>query len=144
MGKIIKISTEKIKPSQNFLKEKTVKFILRNIFEGNEDNLPPSPMVRNDVNNLGEYIAIDGHNLIAVKDLLEENIEVYVARNENDFIEGNSDAVSERNEELKEKFNLAQVESRKTKKEGIATFKDLREKYFYLNDVEKARSEVLN
>jgi len=83
-------------------------------------------MVRRDPDNLEEYIAIDGHNLIAVKDLLKESIEVYVAEHEDDFIFGEGEAIEKRNKDLKDKFNFALSENRRIEKEGVLDFSSLK------------------
>ncbi len=129
MGKIIGISTKKIKPSQDFLKEGTVDFILDCIAENKKDKLPPAPIVRENPDSLGEYIAIDGHNLLAVKDFLKEEVDVYVAESGGDFIDGNSEAIAIRNQELKDKFDFVLNESHRIEKEGVSGFSDLCKKY---------------
>jgi hypothetical protein len=70
------ISPEKIALSQDFLKERTVKFFscLR---DGNTEDLPPTPLVRKD--DEGNLLAIDGHNLIAARQFRGEDVEVIVA-----------------------------------------------------------------
>lgn len=136
MGNIIKINTNQIKPSQDFLKERTVKFILACFSENKKDMLPPTPIVKKDSED-GSYIAIDGHNLLAVYDLLGEEIEVYVARDENDelteevFSNFSSESLLSRNRDLKEKYNF--IEAKKD------SFSELRDKYPYLKDFETAK-----
>ncbi len=73
----MKVSPKTILPSQNFLKPKTVAFIFDCLRDGNFDDLPPTPIVRKDDN--GNLIAIDGHNLIAVRLYRHEDIEVHLA-----------------------------------------------------------------
>lgn len=137
MGQIIKISSKKIKPSQDFLKENTVKFILTCCFEERRDKLPPAPIVRYDAIN-DEYIAIDGHNLLAVKDLFGEECEVFVAENANDklttseFPESSQDGLMSRNKDLAEKFDGITDDYRKLSGNGLDSFVTLRKKYPYL------------
>lgn len=133
MGKIIKVSTKYIKPSQDFLKEDTVKHIFRLIESGNIKLLPPTPIVRLS-NNADEYIAIDGHNLIAVKDYLGELCEIYVAESSDDELKNttNEPGVNLRNKDLKEKYDKSLSESKRIKKLGIDSFKKLRSKYVNL------------
>ncbi|HSW99843.1 MAG TPA: hypothetical protein VLH38_02285 [Patescibacteria group bacterium] len=61
----MQIAPEKILPSQDFLKEKTVRYIFDCLANGQVDRLPPAPLVRKDEH--GNLVAIDGHNLIAVR-----------------------------------------------------------------------------
>jgi hypothetical protein len=130
MGKIIIVNTKYIKPSQDFLKEDTVKHIFRLIESGNIKLLPPTPIVRLS-NNPGEYIAIDGHNLIAVKDYLGELCEIYIAESSDDELNNttNDPAVILRNKDLKEKYDKSLLESTRIKNLGIDSFKKLRSKY---------------
>ncbi len=144
MGKIISINTNKIKPSQDFLKEKTIIRILENYFKNRMNALPPIPLVRY-IFEKDEYIAIDGHNLIALYDLIGEDMNVYVAENcedyltKNNFPESSDDGLRDRNNDLKEKFDLVGEEFHKVKENGIKSFSDLRNKYVYLKSVETAR-----
>lgn len=93
---LLKIHPQKIKPSQDFLKEGTVRFILTCYSENKKDRLPPAPVVRKNPEN-GDYIAIDGHNLIAVRDFFDEECEVFVASHagdeltEEDFLESSTE-----------------------------------------------------
>ena len=46
MGKIVTINTAMIRPSQNYLKAKTLRYILTCLNEHRDMDLPPTPMVR--------------------------------------------------------------------------------------------------
>ena len=72
MGRLIKVKANEIIPSQDFVKEDTIGYILKCIVNNEEEKLPPTPIVRNNPNGPG-YIAIDGHNLIIISDLLERD-----------------------------------------------------------------------
>lgn len=123
----MKVSPENILPSQNFLKPQTIKYILECIKNGDLDKLPPIPIVRNDTE--GKMIAIDGHNLIAVKIFRNEAIDVHIAKSADDGLLPSSDANIQRNVDLKEKF-AAVLECRTNlKAEGINSFDDLIVRY---------------
>lgn len=145
MGKIILINTENIKPSQNFLKEDTIKFIFTCYFENKKQLFPPIPVVRYDVEK-DEYIAIDGHNLIAIYDLLGEGINIYVAKNKRDcltqknFPKASMDGLKSRNKDLEEKYDFVIDDYNKLKENNISSFFNLRSKYSYLENKVVAKS----
>jgi len=121
-----------IQPSQDFLKPGTIKFILRCIDRGELEKLPPTPIVREWSDN--KLIAIDGHNLIAVKLHLGQEIEVHVAKSADNGLLPNSDANIERNKDLKTKFESVIEDRLRLEGEGINSFNDLLERYQYLFD----------
>jgi len=123
----MQVSPEKILPSQDFLKEKTVRYIFACIASGQDDKLPPTPLVRKDEN--GNLVAIDGHNLIAVRLFRKEPIEVIVAASPNEGLPETTDANIERNKELAAKFQTVLDERRRVAAEGVTTFSDLLQKY---------------
>ncbi len=126
------ISPEKIAPSQDFLKERTVRFIFSCLRDGNTKELPPTPLVRKD--DEGNLVAIDGHNLIAVRQFRGEDIEVIVAESSTDGLPPTTDANIARNEELAAKYDSVLEERRKVAAEGIVTFSDLITQYQPLFD----------
>jgi hypothetical protein len=114
MGKYVTISTKEIQPSQNFLKEKTLEYILDCIEHGNTGALPPTPLARAD--QAGRYIAIDGHNLIAVYDYLGRTCQIYVADSPTDKLpndDGKQDGVEARNKDLLDKFESSLADSQR-------------------------------
>ncbi|HTE57710.1 MAG TPA: hypothetical protein VK694_03115 [Verrucomicrobiae bacterium] len=121
------VSPEQIAPSQDFLKERTVRFIFACLHEGNADNLPPTPLVRKD--EKGKLVAIDGHNLIAVRLFRGEDIEVVVVESPTDGLPPTTEANVTRNRELAEKYDSALDKQRKVAAEGIVTFSDLIARY---------------
>lgn len=123
----MRVSPENILPSQNFLKERTVRFIIDCLLTGKVDDLPPTPLVRKD--DEGRLVAIDGHNLIAVRRHRNEDIEVIVAESAQDGLPATSEGNITRNQELADKFDTALEEQRKVAAEGIASFDDLIAKY---------------
>ena len=123
----MRISPEQITPSQDYLKPDTVAFIFRCIKEGRTDQLPPVPIVRQDTG--GTYIAIDGHNLIAVRLYRREDIEAHVARSASDGLPPDSDANIQRNKDLQEKFELALEERDRVAIVGVISFLDLIKRY---------------
>ena len=141
MGRIINIKPNEIKPSQDFVKEDTIRYILGCIINHEEDKLPPTPIVRNNPDGC-DYIAIDGHNLLVIYDLLERNCEVYLADSAKDKLEelpkSSPDAILKRNQDLKEKYDLVIIEVARLQKDNISSLKDLRAKYAYLNDLNSA------
>jgi hypothetical protein len=116
-----------IHPSQDFLKEKTVRYIFGCIADGRLDELPPTPLVRKD--ERGNFVAIDGHNLIAVRAFRNEPITVIVATSPQDGLPPVGDANTERNRELAEKFDTVLAERQRVEEEGIRSFFDLIKKY---------------
>ena len=123
MGVIVGTSPSFIRPSQDFIKEDTLNFIKQNYESGNFDKLPPTPIVRKDGD--GNYIAIDGHNLLAFYSLKGLDCDVYVANSDTDVLEGSSDMVAKRNKDLKEKYDSALKEADLLASRGIKTIADL-------------------
>lgn len=129
MGNFLKLPVSQIIPSQDFLKENTVRHIFQCLADGNTEDLPPTPIVRRhpiaDV-----YIAIDGHNLLAVRDYRGEVVDVYVAESETDGLpDDGSASITERNAELLAKYDSALQEADRLTLQGIACFADLSQKY---------------
>lgn len=130
-----------VKPSQDFLKEGTVAFILECYRNSDPKNLPPEPVVRIDPRD-GKMIAIDGHNLFSVKDQKGEPTRIYIAESADDvlkkeqFPNATEEAIAERNRELREKFDKAIEWSDKLKEQGIGSFSDLNKKYEHLFESE--------
>lgn len=122
-----------VAPSQDFLKPSTVRFILSCFAERNLHDLPPTPIVRQD--DRGEYVAIDGHNLLAVCSYLDEPVEVHLAKTADDGLPETSTANRTRNEELRQKFDVSLSERDRVKATGTATFTDLIARYPELFDV---------
>jgi len=130
---LISVSPEKIAPSQDFLKENTVRFIFGCLRTGNLEELPPTPLVRKDPQ--GNLVAIDGHNLIAVRAFRDdEEMEAIVAESATDGLPPTSEANRTRNEELAAKFDTVLAEREKVAAEGIETFAQLIAKYKPLFD----------
>ena len=121
------ISPKKIAPSQDFLKEHTVRFIFSCLRDGNTKDLPPMPLVRED--DEGKLVAIDGHNLIAVRQFRDEDIEVIVAESATDGLPPTTEANVTRNEELAAKYDSVLDERRRVATEGIVSFTDLIARY---------------
>ena len=121
------VSPKQIFPAKDFLKENTVKFIFSCLREGTTDDLPPTPLVRKDDD--GNLIAIDGHNLIAVRAFRNEDIEVIVADSATSGLPPTTDANITRNQELAAKYDTVLEERQKVVDEGIVTFADLIAKY---------------
>lgn len=131
MGQFLNISPAQIQPSQDFLKEDTLRHILELINNGDENDLPPSPIVREGIGD-GMYVAIDGHNLIAVYDYLGQHCHVYVANAADDSLpltDDNRDAILKRNRDLTEKFETSLEEAIQLKAAGISSFAQLRRSY---------------
>lgn len=148
MSKVVCLSTSKIKPSQDFLKEDTIKLILKNYFENRRDLFPSIPLVRFDYET-NDYVVIDGHNLVAVYDLIGEDIDVFVVENSEEYLDdknssnSNKESLNDRNAELRKKFDLTLNEAKIVESEGIKSFKDLRDRYPYLKSVEMAKKFYL-
>ena len=123
----MRVNPNNIAPSQDFLKPKTVEFIFNCIEKGALDNLPPAPIVRKDERD--NLIAIDGHNLIAVKSFLKESVDVHLATSSTDGLPETSEANISRNSDLKEKFDTVLEDRERLKEAGTNTFKDLITKY---------------
>lgn len=121
------ISPGSILPSQDFLKPKTVTFIFECIRDNKEHELPPPPILRED--EQGNLVAIDGHNLIAVRLFRNEDIEVHIAKNAHDGLPATSDANIRRNRDLQDNFEIVLQARRHVLAEGIETFHDLIARY---------------
>lgn len=123
----VKVAAKDIFPSQDYLKPETIEFIFDCLKNNQLDKLPPKPIVRKD--EKGNFVAIDGHNLIAVKAYQVEDIDIHVAGSQDEGLPNNSQANTQRNEELKDKFDVV-LESRKAVElVGIKTLQDLIYKY---------------
>lgn len=112
-----------ISPSQDFLKPSTVAYILSCIESGREDELPPTPIVRLD--NDHQYVAIDGHNLIAVRAFLNQQVDIHVAVNASDGLPETSPDNVTRNKELQDKFDDCLHQRAIAASKGISSFQDL-------------------
>lgn len=115
MGQLITLKTSVIKPSQNFLKKGTVDFILA-CYRNNEMNsLPPAPIVRRHPTIPDIYVAIDGHNLLAVHEFLGVDSEVYLVHDAKDRLPNptNKESVSQRNQDLTDKYESSVLEADK-------------------------------
>ena len=112
-----------VRPTQDFLKEDTLKHIVQCYKTGNLEKVPPPPIVRKDADD--SLVAIDGHNLLAVNYLLGKSTEVFIAKDSNDKYPGESEAIIKRNKDLNEKYDSAIVSSRELEIKGIKTIKDL-------------------
>ena len=123
----MQVRPEQILPSQDFLKEKTIRFILECFRTGRIDELPPTPLVRHDEE--GNLVAIDGHNLIAVRLHRNEPIDIIVVTSPEDGLPETSEANAARNRDLAEKYDTVLAEQRRVAAEGIASFGDLIAKY---------------
>lgn len=121
------VSPIDILPSQDFLKPKTIAFILSCITSGSFEQLPPTPIVRRNLD--GKFVAIDGHNLIAVRLYLGEDIEVHVASSADDGLPATTAANIQRNQDLKEKYNAVIDDSVNVQSNGVNGFQQLIEKY---------------
>lgn len=123
----MRIQANEILPSQDFLKEKTIRFIFECLNTGNVEQLPPAPIVRKDQE--GRLVAIDGHNLITVRYYRHESVDVIVATSSMDGLPETNEANIARNQELREKYDLVLRERCRVAEEGIASFGNLVEKY---------------
>ena len=117
------VQPDKILPSQNFLKPDTIYYIFMCIKKGEAEKLPPAPIVRKDKS--GNLIAIDGHNLIAVRFSLGEDIEVHLATSADAGLPADSESNIERNKDLKEKFETVITDNKQLQESGARTFGDL-------------------
>lgn len=121
------VNPNNIQPSQNFLKEDTVKYILDCIRHGDLDKLPPTPIVRKDKDR--NLVAIDGHNLIAVKQYLDQDVNVHIASSPHDGLPPTSEANVSRNKDLENQYDDSLKNSARVADEGIKSFSDLAAKY---------------
>jgi hypothetical protein len=120
------IDPRQIAPSQNFLKEDTVRFILECLRNGDEASLPPEPILRQDTE--GRPVAIDGHNLLAVRAFMNQRQDVHIAISPEDGLSDDEGGAA-RNEDLRNKFESSLVDRDKVVAEGIVSFDDLIQKY---------------
>jgi hypothetical protein len=123
----VKVDAAKILPSQDYLKEDTVKFIFDCLHDGKIDSLPPKPFVRK--NPDGKLVAIDGHNLIAVCRYRKKPVDVIMVGSASDSLPPISAANRARNVELAKKFDSAVTMQQNVALRGIKSFDDLIAKY---------------
>lgn len=78
-------------------------------------DLPPPPLVRRDPDHEDAYIAIDGHNLLAVHEFFGTECEVFLVDSAGDFLPNpeNDPGISQRNKDLAEKFDSCVDEARR-------------------------------
>ncbi|MDP3742054.1 MAG: hypothetical protein Q8R15_01940 [Candidatus Micrarchaeota archaeon] len=144
MGNFILIEAKQVSPSQNFLKEKTLGYVLACYFDNREADLPPAPIVRL-IPGRNAYVAIDGHNILAIDDLLQRKTKVYVAASYYDqltsdaCLSSSQEGLKQRNNDLKQKFDQCLIEAKNLEKEQISSFSDLRRKYDFLSTIESAK-----
>ena len=117
------VNPNTISPSQDYLKENTVKFIFECIENGDEDKLPPPPIIRRD--HEGQFVAIDGHNLLAVMAYLGRDSEVHVASNAKDGLSDDNEANKVRNQDLFNKFESCLIERDIVYAQGLSSFSKL-------------------
>lgn len=143
MGSLLRVDSDKVIPSQDFVKENTVRFILESLTQGRRDELPPAPIVRTHPAGKG-HVAIDGHNLLVVNSLLGVPTEVYVAEGPDDILHASEAMdqrkVASRNQDLREKFDSAVEEAGRLRAEGLLTIADLRWKYPFLRSMAVAKA----
>lgn len=115
MGRSITLKPSFIRPSQDFLKEKTLAFIFDCYKNDKQELLPPPPLVRRDPDHEGSYIVIDGHNLLAVHERMGTACGVYLADSAEDFLPNpqNDPAITQRNQDLANKFVSCVGEARR-------------------------------
>lgn len=120
MGTYCYIDPIQILPSQDFLKDGTVRMIANALASGQLDRVPPPPIVRA-ASFSDRLVAIDGHNLLAVKLLMGERCLVYLAEHPNDHLALSSDdsAIAQRNRDLTDKFEASEIEARQLFARGI-------------------------
>jgi hypothetical protein len=116
-----------ILPTQDFLKPETVQFIFECIKKGDFEDLPPTPIVKRTISD--QLLAVDGHNLIAVKQFLGERLEIHIADSPDDGLDPTSEAITARNSDLKQRFDLVEKDWERTIASGIRTFADLVKQY---------------
>lgn len=126
-----------IYPSQSFLKTKTFKYIFECLRTGQRDKLPPPPIVRDD--GQGHYVAIDGHNLLAVMAFRHEPVEVLVADSTDPVLPETSEANIQRNRALQASYGTVLAEREKVRQKGYATFADIVRKYRSIFESEARR-----
>lgn len=108
-----------IHPSQDFLKPGTINYILTCIQADTLEKLPPAPIVK--ALGGGQYVAIDGHNLLAVYQHLKvDEVEVHVATSADDGLAESGKDNRARNAELKAKYDSVQA---------VGSFADLTAQY---------------
>ncbi len=117
------MTPDTIQPSQDFLKPSTIGFIISCIKNEQYDELPPRPMIRQD--DQGNYVAIDGHNLLAVMCFLGRAVDVHLAATASDGIQGHGAAIEQRNADLLTKFDSCLTDRDSTAAKGIKTMSDL-------------------
>ena len=128
MSQLLRVKPSQIKPSQDWLTDGTIRYILDCYSQHHEENLPPPPLVRRDPES-EDLIAIDGHNLLAVAEFLGKEIDVCLVESREDrlplSIASNKDMIDKRNRELQDKYDTVLEAAQKTAEKGINNFRDL-------------------
>jgi hypothetical protein len=143
MGQKITLKAKQIQPSQNFVKD-TLRFLIMKYLEGREKKWPPIPLVRFNENKTG-YVAIDGHNLLVIYDLLGRDCNVYLVESaedkiiQKDFPNADPEHIKSRNKDLETEYESSLIKAQKVAKEGITNIVDLRLKYPHLINLSAAR-----
>jgi cytidyltransferase-like protein len=143
MGTYCYIDPRQVLPSQDFLKDGTVRMIADALACGQLNRVPPPPIVRT-VTFSERPVAIDGHNLLAVRLLLGENCLVYLAEHPHDHLPLSADdsAINDRNRDLTDKFAASEVEARRLITEGMAGMPSLLSRYPDLADYVRLRLQT--
>jgi hypothetical protein len=123
----MRVNPREVAPSQDFLKEKTTRFILECLRNGDEASLPPTPIVRKD--EKGGLIAIDGHNLLAARAYHNQLADVHMAESSEHGLPEDDEASILRNQDLREKFESSLVARDIARANGVNSFDDLIAKY---------------
>lgn len=131
----MRVNPREIAPSQDFLKEKTTRFILEALRNGDEESLPPTPIVRKD--EQGELVAIDGHNLLAARAHHGQLADVHLAESSEHGLPEIDEASILRNKDLREKFESSLEGRELARANGVHSFDDLIAKYPELFEEQK-------
>jgi cytidyltransferase-like protein len=140
MGTYCYVDPRQVLPSQDFLKDGTMRMIANALACGQLNRLPPPPIVRTATFS-ERPVAIDGHNLLAVKLLMGENCLVYLAEHPNDHLPLSTDdsAIDNRNRDLAEKFASSEIEARRLFAQGMTGMSGLLLHYPELVDYVRQR-----
>ncbi len=144
MGDVIVVSPSIVRPTEIDLREDSLRGILSFYSNGREKEIaPPAVTIYNK-----EYLTLDGHNRLAIADLLGISIPVYVADNFGDFMRPERfplidyKFLSEMNENIEMRFSYCAYTLNKLEDQGIFSFYQLRQRYGFMDSMDSLEARL--
>lgn len=140
MGYIVPVKSANVLVTEFTLDLHSIEGILRCVKKGIFHDLPP-PAVKE---TLEGYYVLDGHHRLSIADLINEEINIYVARSSNDEMEHchypqfDSISLKVTNHQISMKYHMSKFDNEACSARGVSTIHELRTKYSFLESLEAA------